>query len=250
MSNKLLQIKNIKKIYKQKGQKPISALKGVTLDIYNNEVITLLGVNGAGKSTLSSIIATLHPATEGDIIFEGKSIYDNLVNYRSMVGFCPQKPNLDDFLTLEQNLIFSGRLYGLSESEINIRLKKLTDQFGLKEYLPRKSDVLSGGYKQRFTIARCLMHSPKIVLLDEPTVGLDPHIRREIWAIIRELKQEGVTVILTTHYLDEAEFLSDRVCILDNGLIKLIDTPEKLVSDFKKKNLEDVFLALMQENKE
>lgn len=249
MSNILLQIKNIKKIYKQKGQRPINALKGISLDIYNNEVITLLGVNGAGKSTLSSIIATLHPATEGDIIFEGKSIYDNLVNYRSNIGFCPQKPNLDDFLTLEQNLVFSGRLYGMSESEINTRLKKLTKQFELDEYLGRKSSVLSGGYKQRFMIARCLMHAPKIVLLDEPTVGLDPHIRREIWTIIRELKKEGVTVILTTHYLDEAESLSDRVCILDNGLIKLIDTPEKLILDFKKKNLEDVFLALMQENK-
>ncbi|KKP24400.1 MAG: Daunorubicin resistance ABC transporter ATPase subunit [candidate division TM6 bacterium GW2011_GWF2_28_16] len=250
MSNKLLQVKNIKKIYKQKGQKPISALKGVSLDIYNNEVITLLGVNGAGKSTLSSIIATLHPATDGDIIFEGKSIYSDLNNYRSNIGFCPQKPNLDDFLTLEQNLIFSGRLYGMSESEINARLNKLVDKFELKEYLTRKSNILSGGYRQRFMLARSLMHTPKIVILDEPTVGLDPHIRRQIWEIIKELKREGVTVILTTHYLDEAESLSDRVCILDNGLIKLIDTPEKLVLDFKKKNLEDVFLALMQENKE
>ena len=102
-------------------------------------------------------------------------------------------------------------------------------------------------------IARSLMHNPKIVLFDEPTVGLDPHIRRQIWIKIKELKQEGVTVILTTHYLDEAEVLSDRVCILDHGKIKLIDTPEKLLSDFKKKNLEDVFLELMknpQENKD
>ena len=250
MSNKLLQIKNIKKQYKQKGQKPIDALKGVSLDIYNDEVITLLGVNGAGKSTLSSIIATLHPPTEGDIIFDNKSIYDDLVNYRSHLGFCPQKPNLDGFLTLEQNLRFAGRLHRMPENEITVRLNKLVEQFELGEYLNRKANVLSGGYRQRFMIARCLMHTPKIVLLDEPTVGLDPHIRRQIWAKIKELKQEGVTVILTTHYLDEAEILSDRVCILHNGLIKLIDTPEKLLSDFKKKNLEDVFLELMQENQD
>lgn len=248
MSNKLLQIKNIKKQYKQKNKNPIDALKGVSLDIYNDEVITLLGVNGAGKSTLSSIIATLHPPTEGDIIFENKSIYDNLVNYRSHLGFCPQKPNLDGTLTLEENLRFSGRLYRMSEDAITVRLNKLVEQFELDKYLDRKANVLSGGYRQRFMIARCLMHTPKIVLLDEPTVGLDPHIRRQIWAKIQELKQEGVTVILTTHYLDEAEILSDRVCILHNGLIKLIDTPEKLLSDFKKKNLEDVFLELMQEN--
>lgn len=250
MSKILLQIKNVKKRYVQKGQPPIEALKGISFDIYADEIITLLGVNGAGKSTLSSIIATLYPTTEGEVLFEGKSIYDDLVNYRSHLGFCPQKPNLDGFLTLEQNLRFSGRFHRMSEREIDVRLKRLVDQFELGEYLNRKANVLSGGYKQRFMIARCLMHSPKIVLLDEPTVGLDPHIRRQIWEKIKELKQEGVTVILTTHYLDEAEILSDRVCILDGGLIKLIDTPEKLLSDFKKSNLEDVFLALIQENKE
>jgi len=250
MSNKLLQIKNVTKQYHQKGQKPIDALKGVSLDIYQDEVITLLGLNGAGKSTLSSIIATLHPATDGDIIFNGKSIYDDLINYRSHLGFCPQKPNLDGNLTLEQNLRFAGRLHRMPENEITARLNKLVEQFELGNYLDRKASILSGGYKQRFMIARCLMHSPKIVLLDEPTVGLDPHIRRQIWSIIKELRQEGVTVILTTHYLDEAEVLSDRVCILHNGLVKLIDTPEKLLSDFKKNNLEDVFLELMQEDQE
>ncbi|MFA5075149.1 MAG: ABC transporter ATP-binding protein [Candidatus Babeliales bacterium] len=250
MLNELLQIKNIKKQYKQKGQKPIDALKGISLDIYKGEIITLLGVNGAGKSTLSSIIATLHPPTGGDIFFENKSIYSDLANYRSHLGFCPQKPNLDCNLTLEQNLRFSGRYYQMSETDITDRINKLVEQFELGEYLGRKANILSGGYRQRFMIARCLMHDPDLVLLDEPTVGLDPHIRRQLWAKIRELKNDGVTIILTTHYLDEAEYLSDRVCILDKGLIKLLDTPAKLLSDFKKAHLEDVFLDLMQENKE
>jgi ABC-type multidrug transport system ATPase subunit len=137
----------------------------------------------------------------------------------------------------------------MSETAIADRLNKLMVQFELNEYQDRKVDELSGGYRQRFMIARCLMHNPKLVLLDEPTVGLDPHIRRQLWTKIKELKHEGVTVILTTHYLDEAEQLSDRVCIIDQGLIKLVETPAKLLSDFNKHSLEDVFLALMQESK-
>jgi ABC-2 type transport system ATP-binding protein len=109
--------------------------------------------------------------------------------------------------------------------------------------------VLSGGYKQRFMIARSLMHNPKLLLLDEPTVGLDPQMRRQLWTIIKELKQAGVTILLTTHYLDEAEQLSDRVCILDQGQVKLIDTPDKLKADFNLKNLEDVFVSLMDQCK-
>jgi ABC-2 type transport system ATP-binding protein len=249
MSEILLRIKNIKKQYKQKNH-ITDALKGVSLDIYKGEIITLLGVNGAGKSTLSSIIATLHPATEGDILFEEASIYNNLIRYRAQLGFCPQKPNLDATLTLDDNLRFSGRFYGMTEEAIDQRIKKLSQQFGLGDYLDQKSPVLSGGYRQRFMLARSIMHNPRLVLLDEPTVGLDPHIRRQLWALIKELKKEGVTIILTTHYLDEAEHLSDRVCMLDKGLIKLIDTPENLLTDFKKNNLEDVFLALMQETKE
>jgi ABC-2 type transport system ATP-binding protein len=241
MNNILLRIKNIKKRYGSK-----EALKGVSLDIYKGEILGLLGVNGAGKTTLSSIIATLHPPTEGDIECEGVSIYDDIATYRYKIGFCPQKPNLDPALTLEQNLRFSGSYYGMTDAAITERLNFLINQLGLQEYLHQKANVLSGGYKQRFMIARALMHNPQLVILDEPTVGLDPHIRRQLWQQIRDLKQLGVTVILTTHYLDEAEQLSDRVCVLDNGLIKLVDTPDKLKADFNMENLEDVFIALME----
>jgi ABC-2 type transport system ATP-binding protein len=240
MNNILLKIKNIKKKYATK-----EALKGVSLDIYKGEILGLLGVNGAGKTTLSSIIATLHPPTEGDIEFEGASIYADIATYRYTIGFCPQRPNLNPELTLEQNLRFSGSYYGMSQEAISTRLEQLVKQFDLQQYLDQKANVLSGGYKQRFMIARALMHNPQLVILDEPTVGLDPHIRRQLWQQIRDLKTLGVTVILTTHYLDEAEQLSDRVCVLDNGLIKLIETPDKLKADFKMNNLEDVFIALM-----
>jgi len=242
MSNVLLRVKNIKKRYATK-----EALRGISLDIYEGEIFGLLGPNGAGKTTLSSIIATLHPPTEGDIEFNGQSIYNDITAYRFQLGFCAQKPNLNGELSLEDNLVFAGRYYGMSEQDIKNRVALLAQQFELEPYLPQKAQVLSGGYKQRFMIARSLIHSPKLVLLDEPTVGLDPHIRRQLWVKIKELKQLGVTVILTTHYLDEAEYLSDRVCILAQGQVRLIETPDKLMADFKQKNLEDVFIQLMNE---
>lgn len=249
MTTILLQIKNITKTYRATN-KTIDALKGVSLDIYKGEILSLLGVNGAGKSTLSSIIATLHPATSGDIVYKNSSIYNDLPRFRMRLGYCPQKPNLNPHLTLEQNLLFAGRLYGMHDKQIKERIKILAQRFGLENYLAQKAEILSGGYKQRFMIARSLIHNPEFIILDEPTVALDPHIRRSLWDAIKELKKDGITVLLTTHYLDEAEKLSDRVVILDQGVIKLIDTPDKLMADFKQKNLEDVFIELMNATKE
>lgn len=237
----LLKIKNVKKDY---GEGEV--LKGITLDIYKGEILSLLGVNGAGKTTLSSIIATLHPATSGDIEYNGLSIYNDVPSFRNKIGYCPQTPNLNNMLTLEQNLFFAGRFYGLNNEQIVTRLEPLVEKFELKKYLPKKAAILSGGYKQRFMIIRSLIHHPEFIILDEPTVGLDPHIRRNLWDMIKELKHAGITILLTTHYLDEAEKLSDRVCILSNGQIKLIDTPDKLMADFQQKNLEDVFMELLK----
>lgn len=241
----LLDIKNVTKRYGDN-----EALKGVSLTINRGEIFGLLGVNGAGKSTLSSIIATIQPATAGEVFCGGISIYQNLYDYRLQLGFCPQRPNLNALLTVEDNLRYAGYFYGMTHEQVEKRLSVLAKQFGLESYLKQKPSVLSGGYKQRCMIARSLMHSPRLLLLDEPTVGLDPHIRRQLWTKIRELKQEGVTIILTTHYLDEAEQLSDRVCVLDKGMVRLVDTPDKLIADFKQKNLEDVFIALMNEHSE
>lgn len=246
MTKSLLQLKNVKKRYQGKST-VIEALKGVTLEIQAGEIIGLLGVNGAGKTTLSSIIASLIPASEGEILFNGVSIYDNLIEYRKSLGFCPQRANFDRKLTVAENLYFAGRYYGLPQPQIKKRMTELLDAFELMKYAHESPTILSGGYKQRLVIARSLMHDPSIVILDEPTVGLDPHIRRELWEIIRKLKQKGVTVILTTHYLDEAEILSDRVVILDKGVIRMIDKPENLMSSFNKARLEDVFLQFMQD---
>jgi len=246
-SNILLSIQNITKTFTT-NTKIIRALKGVSLDIYQGEILSLLGVNGAGKTTLSSIISSLNPPTSGDILYNGKSIYKDLIDYRRIIGFCPQKPNIDGMLTIEENLYFAGRYFNVPEHEIKKRAEHLMKKFNLTQYAQSKGSILSGGYKQRFLLARTLMHQPKIVILDEPTVGLDPHIRRNLWDVIKELKNDGVTILLTTHYLDEAEYLSDRVCILDKGVIKLIDTPDNLKKTYNQNNLENVFIELIKED--
>jgi ABC-2 type transport system ATP-binding protein len=223
------------------------ALSGVSLDLYPGEIVSLLGSNGAGKTTLSSIVATLKPLTTGDILFDGVSMYDDIVHYRRNMGFCAQKPNLNQYLTLRENLVFAGRYFGLSQAYITSYIDECAQRFALGAYLDQKPEVLSGGYKQRFMLVRSLIHQPKLVILDEPTVALDPHVRRQLWDYIKELKARNVCVLLTTHYLDEAEALSDRVCVLDHGKIRLVDTPANLMRAFQKGRLEDVFMHLVQE---
>jgi ABC-2 type transport system ATP-binding protein len=240
--NTFLEIQNIRKYYGTK-----EALKGVSLNINKGEIIGLLGVNGAGKTTLSNILASLCPPSHGDILLNGISIYNDVIAYRRHIGYCPQISNLNPLLTLEENLLQAGRYYGIDELTLKQRFEALVEQFDLQEYIKCTADMLSGGYKQRFIIARSLMHNPSLVILDEPTVALDPHIRHQLWDLIKKLKTQGITVLLTTHYLDEAEHLSDRVCILDHGNVLVVDTPTNLKAKHGKARLEDVFLHLMLE---
>lgn len=207
MKDILLQIQGIQKTYFRKGKPVKEALTGIHFDLHQGEVFGLLGVNGAGKTTLSSILATLHPPSIGDIRWQGKSIYEDVLAYRKIVGFCPQKPNIDLSLSVKENLLFAARCFGLSKEAAEMRLEELLEQIGLKTIANSFAQSLSGGYRQRFLIARALMHSPKFIILDEPTVGLDPHIRRQMWEVIAHLKSKETTVLLTTHYLDEAEVL-------------------------------------------
>ncbi len=246
MSNVILKINNVSKTY-QTDSHTVHALDNVSLELYEGEIFGLLGVNGAGKTTLSSILATLHPPTSGDVLYKGTSIYNNLMDYRKALGFCPQVQNLDQFLTVEENLIFAGRYFLMPEDAIRARVKQLLEDLELTRYATFSISTLSGGNKQRVLIARALMHNPKIVILDEPTVGLDPDIRRKLWAHIRRLKEAGITVILTTHYLDEAEMLSDRICILHNGKVLLIESLAELIARHEQKKLEDIFVQLIQQ---
>lgn len=245
MSTPLITIQNIHKIYGSK-----EALKGVSFELYAGELVSLLGVNGAGKTTLSTIIATLNPPSKGDITYEGHSIYEALPAYRQIIGYCPQKPNLNPLLTVRRNLVYAGEYYGMTTQQVEKRLDELHKQLGTNEYLDAKPDELSGGWKQRYMLARTLMHSPKLVILDEPTVALDPAIRNQLWYYIEAIKAEGVSILLTTHYLEEAEKLSDRVVLLHAGEVKLIDSPANLMRSFEKGRLEDVFLELTHEQKD
>lgn len=240
----LLSIENLCKTYIKKTI-TVNALHNVNLTIYKGEVFGLLGVNGAGKTTLSSIIATLHPPTLGDIKYKGSSIYKNLMRYRQIMGFCPQHQNLDPFLTVRENLEYTGRYFLMAEKAIKERVDELIEQLELAKYAAFSIDALSGGTKQRVLIARALMPSPEIVILDEPTVGLDPDIRKKLWHLILGLKKRGITVILTTHYLDEAETLSDRVCILHKGNVQLVESVEVLKERYAQASLEEIFLKLV-----
>ncbi len=244
MATPILQIKNLSKLYKTK-ERTVYALDDISLDIFQGEILSLLGVNGAGKTTLSSILATLHPPTSGSVLYNGESIYDNLIEYRQAMGFCPQKPNLDTYLNVEENLIYAGRYFLIPEEQIKKRVDELIKQFNLEQYRKFSIQALSGGYKQRLLIARAIIHNPKILILDEPTVALDPDIRRHLWDIIKNLKASGMTLILTTHYLEEAELLSDRVCILNKGKIILTEEVVHLKSRHAAQTLEDIFLELV-----
>lgn len=237
-----LDIQRIRKYYGTK-----EALKGVSLTINKGEIVGLLGVNGAGKTTLSNIVTTLCPPSEGDVLCDGVTIYNDIISYRKKIGYCAQTNNLNPMLTLEENLLQAGRYYGIDEKTLKIRFDELVEHFELNEYIKSTSHVLSGGYKQRFMIARSLMHNPHMVILDEPTVALDPHIRHQLWELIKQLKEKGVSVLLTTHYLDEADYLSDRVCVLHKGEVLVIDTPNNLKAQYQKGRLEDVFLQLMNQ---
>ena len=246
MNSPILDIKNITKIYNSGGT-TLYALNDVSLTINQGEVFGLLGVNGAGKTTLSSILATLHPPTSGQVLYKKKSIYTELMAYRHALGFCPQTQNLDSFLTVEENLIFAGRYFLMPEEKIVTRTHELMEQLELTRYAGFQVSALSGGNKQRLLIARALMHNPSLVILDEPTVGLDPDIRKKLWDIIKNLKSLGITIILTTHYLDEAEYLSDRICILHRGKIRLIESLKDLKARHEEQKLEDIFLSCLKE---
>lgn len=249
MSNVLIRINDVCKYY-HNGKRVTKALDGVSFDIMTGEIIGLLGVNGAGKTTLSSILATLHPATSGTITVNGIPITEDLAAYRRMIGFCPQKINLDDDLTVEQNLRFAGCYMGMTEQAIEERVTFFLTEYGLERYRTFKPSELSGGYARRVLIARALIHEPRLVILDEPTVGLDPHVRHQLWETIRDLKDHGVTVVLTTHYLDEAEYLSDRICMLEKGKVRLIDTSAGMKTTYQKTRLEDVFIHMINESED
>lgn len=239
----LIQLKNITKIYSGNHR----ALNSISVGFDSGEIVGLLGVNGSGKTTCSTVLAGLHPPTSGDLLFQGKSVLSDIAKYRRHIGYCPQHPTLNEMLTVYDNLYFGGLYFGLTDQESKAATDRGIQMFGLHSYIDKYPATLSGGYQQRVMLARALIHDPQFIILDEPTVGLDPAIRKKLWNIILELKQLGKSVLLTTHYLEEADILCDRVCILDAGEILKIATKSELKSEHQQKDLEDIFIKLTTE---
>ncbi len=219
-----LEIRNLKKRYGQR-----LALKGISFSLKEGELFSLLGPNGAGKTTTLRILSGLTSSTEGEVYLFGESLLQNELWAKTKIGLVPQQVNLDLELTVEENLLIHGLLFKMSLREIKKRIDELLELADLKERKNSKVKELSGGLRRRLLIIRALLHQPKILLLDEPTVGLDPHIRRKIWSFIKQIQNKGTTILLTTHYMEEAEVLSDRVAFIVEGQIIDINTPKDFI---------------------
>jgi len=207
----------------------IRALDGVSLNVERGGIFAYLGPNGSGKTTTIRILSGLSRPTAGSARLNGYSILAEPLAAKRQCGLVPQALNLDQELTVFDNLEIHRRLFGLPR-RARQRIDELLAYIGLFERRNSRVRELSGGMKRRLMMARALLHEPAILFLDEPTVGLDPDIRRQLWALVKQVQADGVTVFLTTHYIEEAEFLADRVAFLDRGRIVALDTPEKLVA--------------------
>lgn len=245
MKNKIISVKNLKKNYGS-----FEAVKGISFDVYEGEIFGLLGPNGAGKSTTLEIIETLKDKTSGEVIVNGLNLDTTPHEIKKIIGVQLQTSGFYPGLNLIELIHLFGGLYNQPVDPMELlRLVNLEDK------AKNKFKDMSGGQKQRFSIATTLINKPKIIFLDEPTTGLDPQARRNLWDLIIDIRSKGTTVIITTHYMDEAEQLCDRIAIMDEGKIISLDSPDKMIDDLvasgfekpkqvKSANLEDVFIHL------
>jgi ABC-2 type transport system ATP-binding protein len=245
MSNPIISVQNLVKKYGD-----FEAVKGISFEVFEGEIFGLLGPNGAGKSTTLEIIETLRTKTSGSIVVAGYNLDSDASEIKKIIGVQLQASGFYPGLNLVELI---NLFCGLYNEEVNAL--ELLDKVNLRDKAKAKFKELSGGQKQRFSIATTLINKPKIIFLDEPTTGLDPQARRNLWDLIQDIRNTGTTIILTTHYMDEAELLCNRVAIIDSGKIIAIETPDKLIDNLvatgferpkevKKANLEDVFINL------
>jgi ABC-2 type transport system ATP-binding protein len=239
---------SVKKLVKEYGT--FQAVKGISFDVYENEIFGLLGPNGAGKSTTLEIIETLREKTGGEVMVNGFNLDKEPGEIKKIIGVQLQTSGFYPGLNLTELIELFAGLYNQKVKPLD-----LLDLVNLRDKAKAKYKELSGGQKQRFSIATTLINQPKIIFLDEPTTGLDPKARRNLWDLVKVIQARGTTVIITTHYMDEAEVLCDRVAIIDSGNIIALDSPDKLIDNLvatgferprevKQANLEDVFIHL------
>ncbi len=245
MQNTIISVKNLIKNYGS-----FNAVKNISFDVYEGEIFGLLGPNGAGKSTTLEIIETLRDKTSGEIIVDNIDLDNAPDKIKKIIGVQLQASGYYPGLNLKELIELFAGLYNQP-----VKPNELLELVNLTDKAKNKFKELSGGQKQRFSIATTLINQPKIIFLDEPTTGLDPQARRNLWELIKNIRDKGTTVIITTHYMDEAEQLCDRVAIMDEGKIIALDTPDKLIDELvatgferpkvtKQANLEDVFINL------
>ena len=227
----LIKIDNLKKTF----QGGLEALKGVNLEIQRGEILALLGPNGAGKTTLINAICGIVLPTSGTISVDGYDVVKDFRKTRAMIGLVPQELHLEAFEKVFQNVSYTRGLYGKKKDPAYI--EKILKDLSLWDKKDSKLRELSGGMKKRALIAKALSHEPKILFLDEPTAGVDINLRRDMWRAVKELKENGVTIILTTHYIEEAEAISDRVSVINNGEIIITDNKNDLMRKMGQKNL-------------
>jgi ABC-2 type transport system ATP-binding protein len=221
------------------------ALRGVSLEIEAGEFFGLLGPNGAGKSTLIHCATGLAQPTAGAVRIFGHDAIEHYGKARTAVGLAPQELNLDWFLTVEETLDYHGGYFGIPKRERRVRAGELLETFSLGPKKDDRTRTLSGGMKRRLVLARALMHRPRLLILDEPTAGVDVELRLELWHYVQRINAEGTTILLTTHYLEEAEQLCDRIAFINEGQIVAQGTSQELSSEYGVASLEDAYLELV-----
>lgn len=257
-----LVVKSLIKDYREKkGAKALRAINDISFEVEKGECFGLLGPNGAGKSTTINCITGLFPPTQGEVLIEGHNVFLEPKLARAHLGVCPQDSSLETEFSVFDQLVLHASYFRIPRVVAEERASHLLKKLHLQDKIYNLSDSLSGGMVRRLQVARALMSDPKVLVLDEPTTGLDPEARRVLWDILVEYRKKGVAIILTTHYMDEAERLCDRIAIMFNGKILDMDTPQNLIKRHMNEtiieeelrpgviwkrppNLEDVFLKL------
>jgi ABC-2 type transport system ATP-binding protein len=231
MSEAILQTSGLSKTFtsgKGKKEKKVEAVKGVDLEVKQGEIFGFLGPNGAGKSTTLNMLTTLSAPTSGKAMVAGFDLLAHPQRVKEQIGYVSQAGGADTFANAYENLLLQARLYGISKPDASKKAKELIERFQMTDFADREARTYSGGQKRRLELALGIVHQPKLVFLDEPTTGLDPQSRAYFWEEIKRLKKEGMTIFLTTHYLEEADNLCDRVAIIDHGTIVALGTQLEL----------------------
>lgn len=225
-----------------------TAIDCIDLNIKKGELFGLLGPNGAGKTTMINVLCGLLKPTSGTVEVAGFSVQKNPERVKEIIGVCPQDTAVYPFLTGRENAELFGKLHSMQRQQLKKKVDELLEKLSMTQDAKKRLGKYSGGMKRRINLIMALVHNPEIAFLDEPTVAMDPQSRHAVWEFIKELKMQGKTIILTTHYMEEAEYLCDRVGIIDHGQIIALDTPKELMKKYHAKNLEDVFIQLTGKN--